>query len=88
MGADVADVAIYIYCYVVRTPWEQAMWLNQAEEKKVRLDTPQTTMTTRAPAVLKIHLFTSHRVPLKEQNFLSEINQGGISSATNRENEI
>ena len=60
-GADVTDVAaIYMYCYVVRTPWEQALWLYGASEQKVGVDwsglsgadTPQTVVTTTAPAVL------------------------------------
>ena len=48
-----------MYRQVVMTPWEQAIWLYEASEQKVGLDgwmdgvdTPQTVMTTRAPAVL------------------------------------
>ena len=47
---------------MVRTTWEQALWLNGASEQKVGVngmdgvewmgDTPQTVMTTRAPRVL------------------------------------
>ena len=46
---------------MVRTPWEYAIWLYEASEQNVGGgelsgvgDTPQTVMTTRAPAVLKI----------------------------------
>ena len=51
-----------MYCQVVMTPWEQAIWLYEASEQNVDwvmdgvewsgVDTPQTVMTTRAPAVL------------------------------------
>ena len=41
----------------VRTPWEQAIWVYGALEQNIGLsswmDTPQTAMTTRAPAELE-----------------------------------
>ena len=54
-----------MYCQVVMTPWEQAIWLYEASDQNVDWmdgvdgvgDTPQTAMTTRAPAVLKTHSF-------------------------------
>ena len=44
-------------------PWEQAIWLNWASEQMSDGvgDTPQTITTTRAPAVLKMHIFDFFR---------------------------
>ena len=67
---------LYLYCWMVMTPWEQAIWLYGASEQKVGLgdgwmDTPQTVTTTRAPAVLKIpkgDLEAMTRVTRKQRN--------------------
>ena len=64
----------------VRTPWEQAIWVYGALEQNIGLsnwmDTPQTAMTTRAPAVLKTSIsIWLWQVALKIDEFTTSANE-------------